>query len=68
MPPAWAAQGPRTGRAGDADLAITLRVYLHVLEDQASGAATTFELPTGEPTNEPGSSRLDQPARPVVTR
>ncbi len=30
-------------RLGHADPAITLRVYAHVLDDQASGAATTFE-------------------------
>jgi integrase len=30
-------------RLGHADPTITLRVYAHVLDDQASGAATTFE-------------------------
>ncbi len=30
-------------RLGHADPAITLRVYAHVLDDQASGAETTFE-------------------------
>ena len=30
-------------RLGHADPAISLRVYAHVLDDQASGAATTFE-------------------------
>ena len=34
-------------RLGHADPAITLRVYAHVLDDQASGAATTFEQVIG---------------------
>ena len=43
-----APEGRRTvhvvaARLGHADPAITLRVYAHVLDDQASGAATTFE-------------------------
>lgn len=39
-------------RLGHADPAITLRVYAHVLDDQASGAATTFErLINGTPTD-----------------
>ena len=39
-------------RLGHADPAITLRVYAHVLDDQASGAATTFEeLIGGNPTD-----------------
>ena len=42
-------------RLGHADPAITLRVYAHVLDEQASGAATTFEQLLNN-TVEPGKT------------
>ncbi|CCH75930.1 Integrase family protein [Nostocoides japonicum T1-X7] len=44
-------------RLGHTDPAVTLRVYAHVLDDQASGAAITFEqlinnTPAGQPTDD----------------
>ena len=39
-----------------ADPAITLRVYAHVLDDQASGAATTFEQLINSNAGQPRST------------
>ncbi|HYN28779.1 MAG TPA: tyrosine-type recombinase/integrase, partial [Dermatophilaceae bacterium] len=46
-------------RLGHADPAITLRVYAHVLDDQASGAATTFEQLLNSTATEPSSDTQD---------
>ena len=48
-------------RLGHADPAITLRVYAHVLDDQASGAATTFEhLINSTPTKPSSDAQGDR--------